>query len=202
MKNRFRWKGCLPLLILLASVFLFGVYAVSAFNSIAKAEQAVETQWAQVENAYQSRMDKTKNLLAIVEKAADFEQETLNQVIEARAKATSVQVDANNLTADNIQAFQDAQEQFGASLSRLLVTLERYPELKATDAYRDFQTQYEGMENRISTERNRFNQEVEKFNNNIVVFPKSTIASLFGITKKEYFKSVEGAEVAPDIKNM
>ncbi|HLW40341.1 MAG TPA: LemA family protein [Brumimicrobium sp.] len=187
---------------MLTILALGATYVASTYNSIVQAEQAVERQWAQVENAYQSRMDKTKNLLAIVEKAAEFEQETLNQVIEARAKATSVQVNASDLTAENIQAFQNAQDQFGASLSRLLVTLERYPELKATDAYRDFQTQYEGMENRISTERNRFNQEVESFNNNIVVFPKSTIASLFGITKKEYFKSVEGADIAPDIKNM
>lgn len=192
-------KGKTVWLIALA---VLGIYGCSSYNSMAKAEQTVKKQWAQVEESYQSRMDKTKNLLAIVQKAANFEKGTLTEVIEARSKATSVNIDANNLTPENIQKFQAAQDQFGQSLGRLMVVVERYPELKSVDAFRDFQTQYEGIENRISTERKRYNLEVETFNKGVVTFPKSLMAKLFGYKEFGYFKAAAGADTAPDINGM
>lgn len=196
-------KGCLGIgAVVLVIGFLAFMYGISIYNAIAKQEQSVERQWAQVEDAYQSRMDKTTNLLAIVEKAANFEKETLQNVIEARAKASSIQINADDLTPENIEKFQQAQDQFGSALSRLLAVAESYPDLQAVQAYRDFQTQYEGMENRISVERKRFNLEVETFNKKIVTFPNSALAGIFGFSKKGYFKAAEGADVAPDIRNM
>lgn len=197
MNNLFKGK-----VIWIAVILLLGVYGCSSYNSIATAEQTVKKQWGQVENAYQSRMDKTKNLLAIVQKAANFEKGTLTEVIEARAKASSVQLSTNDLTPENIQKFQAAQDQFGQSLGRLMVTVERYPELKSVDAFRDFQTQYEGIENRISTERKRYNDEVETFNKKIVTFPKNMMAKMFGYKEFGYFKAAAGSENAPDISNM
>lgn len=188
--------------IWIIAAVLLGVYGCSSYNSMATQEQTVKKQWANVENSYQSRMDKTKNLLAIVEKAANFEKGTLKDVIEARAKASSIQLSTNDLTPENIQKFQAAQDQFGQSLGRLMVTVERYPELKSVDAFRDFQTQYEGMENRISTERKRYNDEVEIFNKSIITFPKTLLAKLFGFKEYGFFKAAAGADVAPDIKNM
>lgn len=178
------------------------LYGCSAYNGMAKSEQGVKKQWAQVEESYQSRMDKTKNLLAIVEKSANFEKGTLKEVIEARSRATSVQLNVDELTPENIEKFQQAQDQFGQSLGRLMAVSEAYPELKSVDAFRDFQTQYEGIENRISTERKRYNIEVESFNTAIVVFPKSIFAKIFGFKEKGYFKAQAGAEYAPDIKDM
>jgi LemA protein len=197
MNNLFKGK-----IIWIAVILLLGVYGCSSYNSMATAEQTVKKQWGQVENAYQSRMDKTKNLLAIVQKAANFEKGTLTEVIEARAKASSVQLSTNDLTPENIQKFQAAQDQFGQSLGRLMVTVERYPELKSVDAFRDFQTQYEGIENRISTERKRYNDEVETFNKKIVTFPKNMMAKMFGYKEFGYFKAAAGSENAPDISNM
>lgn len=179
-----------------------GTYGFTSYNNMAKGEQTVKRQWAQVEESYQSRMDKTKNLLAIVEKAANFEKETLTDIIDARAKATSIQLDADNLTPENIDKFQAAQEQFGQSLGRLMMTVERYPELKSVDAFRDFQTQYEGIENRISTERKRYNIEVETFNKSIVTFPKNMMAKVLGFKEFGFFKAATGTEEAPDISNM
>lgn len=188
--------------IWIVALVLLGVYGCSSYNSMATGEQTVKKQWSQVETAYQARMDKTKNLLAIVEKSANFEKGTLTEVIEARAKASSVQLTANDLTPENIQKFQEAQNQFGQSLGRLMVTVERYPELKSVDAFRDLQTQYEGIENRISTERKRYNDQVEIFNSAIVRFPKNLMAKIFGFKEFGYFKAAEGADVAPDISKM
>ncbi len=199
MNNFLKGKGTL---IVILGLVLMGVFSCSSYNSMATAEQTVKKQWAQVEDSYQSRMDKTKNLLAIVQKAANFEKETLTDIIEARAKATSIQIDANNLTPENIEKFQAAQDQFGQSLGRLMMTVERYPELKSVDAFRDFQTQYEGIENRISTERKRYNIEVETFNKKIVTFPKNLMAKMFGFKEFGFFKAAVGAETAPDISNM
>lgn len=189
-------------LIWILAAGVLAVYAMTSYNSMATGVQTVNKQWGQVEVAYQARMDKTKNLLAIVEKSADFEKSTLESVIEARAKATSVQLNADDLTPEKIQEFQDAQEQFGQSLGRLMVTVEQYPELKTTDAFRDLQTQYEGIENRISTERKRYNDEVEIFNKAIVTFPKSLLAKIFNFAEFGFFKSATGAEEAPDISSM
>jgi LemA protein len=165
-------------------------------------EEGVVAQWQQVEVAYQARMDKTKNLFEIVKQAGEFERGTLNDVIEARSKATSIQLNADDLTEENLAKFQKAQESFGSSLGRLMAIAENYPNLKTVDAFRDFQAQYEGMENRIATERRRFNETGQNYNTYIRKFPKSLWAGLFGFERKAYFQASEGAEDAPDIKSM
>lgn len=187
-------------IVLLGAVALFALWAMGFYNGSVTLGEDVTKQWSNVENAYQLRADKTKNLVEIVKGAANFEQETLTQVIEARAKATSVTVDAGDLSPEKIQAFQQAQDQFSGALSRLMVTVERYPELKAVKGFQDFQVQYEGMENRIGVERNKFNEAARNFNVRIKRFPGNMLAGMFGFTEKGYFEAEEGTEKAPDIK--
>jgi LemA protein len=178
------------------------LFVWSAYNSMAKSDEKINEQWQQVEVAYQARMDKTKNLLAIVQKAADFESGTLKEVIEARSKATQITLSVDDLSEENLRKFQKAQDAFGQSLGRLMAISENYPSLKSVDGFRDFQAQYEGMENRISTERRRFNEVVGSFNASIRTFPRNIFAGMFGFVKRAYFQSTEGAEVAPDISEM
>jgi LemA protein len=185
--------------IIIGVIAVAVIYAISLFNRVKRADVAVSQQWSNVENAYQLRADKTKNLLEIVKGAADFERGTLTDVIEARAKATQVKLDADDLTPENIKAFEDAQANFSSALSRLLVTIERYPDLKAVAAFRDFQAQYEGMENRIGVERRKFNEAVGSYNGMIVTFPGNLFAGLFGFQPKGFFQGEEGTEKAPDI---
>lgn len=186
-------------MILIGILVLVGGYAFFFQRGTVAAGERVTAQWSNVENAYQLRADKTKNLVEIVKGAADFEQTTLTQVVEARAKATSVNVNAGDLSPENIQAFEQAQQQFSGALSRLLVTIERYPELKATEAFRDFQAQYEGMENRIGVERRKYNDEARAYNTRIKMFPGNLFAGLFGFAEKGYFQAKEGTDVAPDV---
>ena len=147
-------------------------------------------------------MDKTKNLFEIVQSAADFEKQTLTDVIAARSKATSINIDASNLTPEKLAEFQKAQDAFGTSLGRLMAVAEQYPQLQAVGAFRAFQAQYEGMENRIATERRRFNELGQDFNTSIRRFPRNIWARIFDFNRRNYFESSEGAEVAPDIKSM
>ena len=186
-------------IILIAAVALLALWSMNFYNGTIGLDEDVKKQWSNVENAYQLRADKTKNLVEIVKGAADFERETLTQVVEARSKATSVNIDANDLSPEKIQAFQEAQSQFSGALSRLLVTIERYPELKATDAFRDFQAQYEGMENRIGVERRKYNQSAREFNTRIKRFPGNFLAGWFSFEEKGYFEAEEGTDKAPDI---
>lgn len=186
-------------LILLGAVALIALWAMGFYNGSVTMQEDVTKQWSNVENAYQLRADKTKNLVEIVKGAANFEQETLTQVIEARSKATSVTVDPGDLSPEKIQAFQQAQDQFSSALSRLLVTVERYPELKAVKGFQDFQVQYEGMENRIGVERNKYNEVARNFNARIKRFPGNLLAGMFGFEQKGYFEAQEGTENAPDI---
>ena len=155
--------------------------------------------WAQVENQYQRRADLIPNLVNTVKGYADFEQETLTEVIEARAKATSINVDAGELNPQQVQQFQEAQEQLSGALSRLLVTVERYPELKANQNFLELQAQLEGTENRIATERMRFNEAVQAYNAYIRQFPQTVIAGWFDFEKKGYFEAESGAEEAPTV---
>lgn len=187
------------LIITIAVIALLAFWGIGFYNGTIGLNEDVSKQWSNVENAYQLRADKTQNLVAIVKGAADFEKETLTGVIEARAKATSVNVDVNDLTPENIQAFQQAQEQFTGALSRLMVTVERYPELKAVKGFQDFQVQYEGMENRIGVERRKYNDVAREFNNRVKRFPGNLLAGTFGFTEKGYFEAKEGAETAPEI---
>lgn len=191
--------GWIVLIAVAAIVFIGVVWGVRTNNRMITAEEGVSSAWAQVENVYQRRMDLIPNLVSTVKGAADFEKGTLEAVIDARSKATSVQVNADDLTEANIAAFQKAQDGLSSALSRLMVTVERYPELKATQNFRDLQAQLEGTENRIAVERNKFNEVVKAYNTMIRKFPNSIIAGMGGFEKKGYFKAAEGADKAPEV---
>lgn len=186
-------------LVLVGLVVLIGFWAMGFQRSTTSLNEGVAEQWANVENAYQLRADKTKNLVEIVKGAADFEKTTLTDVIEARSKASSIQLNTDDLTPEKIAEFEAAQAKFSGALSRLMVTVEQYPNLKATDAFRDLQAQYEGMENRIGVERRKFNEVARTFNTKIKQFPGNMLAGMFGFSEKGYFKAQEGTENAPDI---
>ena len=166
---------------------------------VGKDEKAAES-WAQVQNVYQRRADLVPQLVATVKGAADFEKSTLTEVVNARAAATSVTVDPANATPEQLKAFQATQDQLSSSLSRLLVTIERYPELKATKNFQDLQAQLAGTENRIAVERKKFNEAVQDYNKAIRVFPKNMVAGMFGFEKRAYFEATPGAEKAPEIE--
>lgn len=187
-------------LIIIGVVALLFFYGVSVNNNLIEKEENVNSAWAQVENQYQRRADLIPNLVNTVKGAADFEQQTLTDVIEARSKATSVNISADDLdNPQQFQQFQQAQSELSGALSRLLVSVERYPELRANDNFRDLQAQLEGTENRISTERMRFNQAAQDFNSTVRRFPTSLIASITGFDSKEYFRAEEGASEAPEV---
>jgi LemA protein len=195
-------KGTIILLSIVGLFLLIGFNGCSSYNSMVTMDEGVTAQWKQVEVAYQARMDKTKNLFEIVQSAADFEKTTLQQVMEARSKATSIQIDPSNITPEKLAEFEKAQNAFGSSLGRLMAVAENYPQLQSVQAFRDFQAQYEGMENRISTERMRFNEAAQGLNTYVRRFPKNIWAGIFGIQKRAYFEAQAGADTAPDIKSM
>lgn len=170
------------------------------YNSMVAKDEGVEAQWANVQNAYQRRADLIPNLVNTVKGAANFEQETLTQVIEARAKATSVNISPDNLTPENIERFQAAQGELSGALSRLLVSVERYPELKANQNFLELQAQLEGTENRISVERRKFNEAVQDYNSYIRSFPRNMIAGMFDFEQKGYFEAEAGAQTAPTVE--
>mgnify|MGYP003147593354 CR=1 FL=1 len=186
------------LIIGLVVVGLLVFFGISINNGLVEKEEAVEGAWAQVENQYQRRADLIPNLVNTVKGAANFEQETLTSVIEARSKATSVNINASDLSDPaKFQQFQQAQGELSGALSRLLVSVERYPELKANSNFRDLQSQLEGTENRIATERKRFNDTAQSYNSSIRKFPTSIFASIGGFERKAYFEADQGAENAP-----
>ncbi len=187
--------GCI--VALLAVLAIVAVWFVKMYNGLVAKDEAVSSAWSQVENVYQRRMDLIPNLVNTVKGAADFEQSTLQEVVAARAAATQVKVDPSQLSEENIARFQQAQDALGSSLSRLLVSVERYPDLKATQNFRDLQAQLEGTENRISVERQKFNTAVQSFNTAVRRFPRNIVAGMFGFEKKGYFEANEGAEAAP-----
>lgn len=169
------------------------------YNRLVEQDEAVSSAWAQVENAYQRRADLIPNLVNTVKGYADFEQETLTQVIEARAKATGITVDPSNLNAEAIQNFQAAQDQLSSALSRLMVVVERYPDLKANQNFLELQAQLEGTENRIAFERKKFNDSVQVYNTSTRRFPRNLIAKLFGFDRKGYFEAESGSEKVPEV---
>jgi LemA protein len=193
--------GCLGILVL--GVVIAGLWGVGAYNGLVKLDQAVRSGWAQVENVYQRRADLVPNLVETVKGAASFEQETFTAVAEARAKVGQTKIEAGQLNDPEAFAkFQQAQDQLGGALSRLLVAVERYPELKATQNFRDLQSQLEGTENRITVERQRFNESAQAFNTKRMSFPTVLIAGFFGsrFAEKAYFKAAEGAATAPKVQ--
>jgi len=169
------------------------------YNSMVEKDEQIAQQWAQVENQYQRRSDLIPNLVNTVKGYADFEKSTLTAVVEARAKATSVQVNANDLNPESIKKFQTAQGELTGALSRLLVSVERYPDLKANQSFLELQAQLEGTENRISTERKRFNDAVGDYNSYIRKFPRNLYASAFDFEKKGYFEADKGSEKGPSV---
>ncbi|HEY4651888.1 MAG TPA: LemA family protein [Pontibacter sp.] len=185
--------------------YLFGFIVLASqsscgYNDMVAKDENVEAAWANVQNAYQRRADLVPNLVNTVKGAANFEKETLTQVIEARAKATSVNISPDNLTPENIQKFQQAQGELSGALSRLLVSVERYPELKANQNFLELQAQLEGTENRISVERRKFNETVQDYNSYIRSFPRNIIAGWFDFEKKGYFEADAGAQKAPTVQ--
>ncbi len=184
-------------LAVLAVVVLWGVKLNNRFVTL---EEGVEGQWANVENVYQRRADLIPNLVNTVKGYAEHEQETLTQVIEARAKATSVTIDPTNLNPQSMAAFQEAQDGLSGALSRLMVSVERYPDLKANQNFLELQAQLEGTENRIAVERRKFNELVRAFNTAIRKFPASSIAGMTGRDKMGYFEAKEGSDVAPTVE--
>lgn len=192
-------KSTITLLIIVAVLAFIGLRLVSIYNGLVTLDEETNGKWAQVESAYQRRADLIPNLVNTVKGYAEFEQETLTGVIEARSKATGVTVNADNLTPEAIANFQAAQGQLSGALSRLLVSVERYPELKANQNFLALQSQLEGTENRIKIERDRFNESIKSYNSTIRKFPKNLIASSFGFEKKGYFEADSGSEKAPEV---
>ena len=185
--------------IVLLFIVLFAWFK-GTYNSMVTKSENVKEKWSQVENVYQRRADLIPNLVNTVKGYAAHEKETLEGVIQARAKATSVNIDAGSLNAQNLQAFQSAQAGLSQALSKLMVVVERYPDLKANQNFLELQSQLEGTENRIAIERKRFNEETRKYNTYIKLFPKNILAGMFGFTEKPYFKAEKGAQKAPEVK--
>ena len=193
--------GCVVLIGLLVVALLAAVWGMGVYNNLTRLQVAVDQAWSQVENVYQRRLDLVPNLVETVKGASAFEQETLQAVTDARARASQITLTPEMLSDPAaLQRFQAAQGQLSGALSRLLATVENYPELKATEAYRDLMTQLEGSENRIAVERRRFNETVGTYNTATRVLPGALIARLTGFTPRALFEAAEGADQAPAVR--
>jgi LemA protein len=201
-------KGCLaftvfglPLIIGLSLFLLWiGWYAFSSYNKCIDANETVKNSWSDVENAYQKRMDLIPNIVATVQGYANHEQETFTAVTEARAKATSINLDGDNLTEENIAAFDAAQDELTGALSRLMVSVEAYPQLQANQSFLDLQNELKVIENDIILRRDEFNTTVKAYNVLVLKFPRNLFAKMFGFKERAYFKAKEGADEAPTVK--
>jgi LemA protein len=187
-------------LVVLAAVLLIGLAVAGTYNNLVKLDENVKNKWGQVENVYQRRADLVPNLVETVKGAAAFEKDTFTAVTEARARVGQINLGANVPDAQQLQKFQAAQDSLSSALSRLLVVVEKYPDLKATQNFRDLQVQLEGTENRIAVERKRFNDAAQEFNTARRRFPTVLFASLLGFSEKPYFQAAPGAEKAPQVK--
>lgn len=193
-------KGLVTIVILaVVAVALFG-WVKKTYNSLVTGDESVQSAWSQVENVYQRRADLIPNLVATVKGYAEHESSTLQAVMEARAKATQITVDASDLSEEQIARYQAAQGELSQALGRLLAVSEAYPDLKANENFRDLQTQLEGTENRITVERQKYNETAQAYNTNLRIFPNNIVAGLFHFEKKGYFKASEGAETAPRVE--
>jgi LemA protein len=190
-----QFKKFLPWIIL----GIIALWGIAKYNGMVGKDQEVKRTWADVESDYQRRMDLIPNLVNTVKGYANFEQETLTKVVEARAKATSVNIDPSNLTPDKLAQFQQAQDGVSSALGRLMVVMEKYPDLKANQNFLDLQAQLEGTENRISVARKRFNEAVQTYNSAILGFPSNIVAMIGGFKEKGFFKSADGADKAPTV---
>ncbi len=190
--------GSTIILILVVVVLFFWVRG--SYNSMVTSRESVSTSWSKVEGAYQRRADLIPNLVNTVKGAANFEQKTLTDVINARASATQMKIDPSKLDEASMKQFQEKQAELGGAIGRLLVSVEQYPQLKATENFRDLQVQLEGTENRINVERNSFNDVARTYNTNIQQFPRNLFASMFGFKPRPYFTAAEGSDKAPAVK--
>lgn len=190
----------LSLIVILGALLVFGGCACSGYNGLVTQDENVKKAWNNVQSDYQRRADLIPNLVNTVKGAANFEQETLTKLMEARAKATSVNVNADDLTPEKLAQFQAAQTQISSGIGRLLAVVESYPDLKANQNFRDLQAQLEGTENRIKVARNDFNAAVQEYNTRARKFPMNILANMFGFSVKEGFKADPGSERAPDVK--
>lgn len=187
-------------LIILVAIALLAIWGIRLNNNMVSMEEGVTEAWSNVENAYQRRADLIPNLVATVKGYAEHESQTLQDVINARANATKISVNAENMTPEDLKAFQEAQNQVGGALGRLIAIGESYPDLKANQNFLELQTQLEGTENRINVERRNFNEAAKKFNTYIRKFPNSIIANMRAFEKKPYFEAEEGSEKAPKVE--
>lgn len=193
-------KWLIPLIIIVVIGFAIYNWAVGFNNTAVTHQEDAKTAWSKVESAYQRRNDLIGNLVKTVQGAADFERGTLTDVIEARAKATQTTIDPANITPEKLAEFQQAQQGLSGALSRLLVTVERYPELKANQNFLELQSQLEGTENRIKIERDRFNDAVNIYNKHIKTFPNKLLAGMFGFEEMARYQADAGAEKAPEVE--
>jgi LemA protein len=193
-------KKFLPWIIV--AVVVLGIYSWSTgiYNNAMKYEQDVKEAWGNVNTSYQRRNDLIGNLVNTVKGAADFEKSTLEAVVKARATATATTIDPTNITPEQLAQFNQAQGGLSSALSRLLVTVEKYPDLKATQNFLKLQDELASTENQILTARTRFNEAVKPYNNNILTFPRNIIAGFFGLKEKPFFEAIEGADVAPNVE--
>ncbi|MBD1385150.1 LemA family protein [Mucilaginibacter rigui] len=188
------------LLIVIAVVVVLALMGGCSYNGMVKSDENVKGKWGEVQTQYQRRSDLIPNLVSTVKGEANFEKGTLTEVTNARARATSIQVDPTKLTPEAIQQYQQAQGQLSTALGRLLVASENYPTLRANEAFRGLQVQLEGTENRISVARRDFNESVQAYNSKIRTFPANITAKLFGFSEKGYFQSEAGSDKAPKVQ--
>ncbi|SIT13354.1 LemA protein [Filimonas lacunae] len=190
----------LALIVIGALILILGGCSCKGYNSMVNLDETVKGKWGNVQSEYQRRADLIPNLVNTVKGEANFEQTTLQNVIEARAKATQIRVDPADLTPEKVQQFQAAQGQLSQALGRLLMVTENYPTLRANEAFRGLQVQLEGTENRIKVSRNDFNDAVQSYNSVIRRFPNNIFAGMFGFQAKGYFQADAGSDKAPEVK--
>ena len=191
-------KSSVIIVLIVAAIVV--VWGITGYNGLVSMDEGVQTKWADVETQYQRRADLIPNLVNTVKGYAAHESETLQAVVEARAKATSMNIDPSNMSAEQIANFQKAQDGVSSSLGRLLVTVDKYPDLKANENFKELQAQLEGTENRISVARRDYNEAARKYNTSLRSFPKNILAGMFGFEKKAYFEAQEGSEQAPTVQ--
>ena len=192
-------KKLLPWIVVLGILAIIALWVANVYNGLVAAEEQVESAWAQVENQYQRRSDLVPNLVATVKGYAEHESETLQGVVDARARATQITIDPANATPEQLAAYQAAQGELSQALRRLLAVAESYPDLKANENFRDLQQQLEGTENRIAVARQLFNDEARAYNTQVRRFPANIIAGIFGFEKKPYFEAEDDAKHAPQV---
>lgn len=193
-------RGTIILLVILGAFLLLIFNGCGSYNNMVSKQEATSAAWGQVENVYQRRLDLIPNLVNTVKGVANFEQKTLTDVINARASASQMKVDASKLSPEQIQKFQSSQGELSQALGRLMVVAEQYPQLKATQNFLELQSQLEGTENRIAVERQKFNEVVKDYNTYVRKFPQVLYAGIFGFDKKGYFEATAGADKAPEVK--